>query len=53
MSLGNTQSLDTLEITKRAKEVLEKEPGLELAILYGSVATGKASPDSDVDIALL
>ena len=41
------------EIEARAKEVLRVVPGLRLAILHGSVATGKMRADSDVDIALL
>ena len=41
------------EIDARAKEVLRAVPGLRLAILYGSAATGKMRADSDVDIALL
>lgn len=51
MNLIDTQPV--LEITARAKEVLRAEPGLRLAILYGSAATGKMRADSDVDIALL
>jgi predicted nucleotidyltransferase len=41
------------EIIAQAKEVLRAEPGLRLAILYGSAATGKMRAGSDVDIALL
>jgi len=51
MNSVNTQSVS--EITARAEEVLRVEPGLRLAILYGSAATGKMRTDSDVDIALL
>jgi len=41
------------ELVALAKEILLAEPGLKLAILYGSAATGKMRADSDVDIALL
>jgi predicted nucleotidyltransferase len=41
------------EIIAQAKEVLRAEPGLRLAMLYGSAATGKMRAGSDVDIALL
>ncbi|EWH08181.1 DNA polymerase beta domain-containing protein [Catenovulum agarivorans DS-2] len=34
------------------KEILKQQPGLELAILYGSAATGKMRLDSDIDIAV-
>jgi predicted nucleotidyltransferase len=44
---------DVSEIIARINEVLSAEPGLELAILHGSAATGKMRADSDVDIALL
>jgi predicted nucleotidyltransferase len=53
MNSIETQSLAVSEITSRAKEVLHAEQGLRLAILYGSVATGKMRVDSDVDIAVL
>ena len=35
------------------KPILCQEPGLKLAILYGSAAAGKMRADSDIDIALL
>jgi predicted nucleotidyltransferase len=41
------------KIAVRAKEALYVEPGLKLAILYGSATTGKMRADSDVDIAVL
>jgi len=40
-------------ILTRAKEILLAEPGLKLALTYGSVASGKMRADSDVDIAVL
>lgn len=51
--MSSTDAHLILEIDARAKEVLRVVPGLRLAILHGSVATGKMRPDSDVDIALL
>jgi uncharacterized protein len=51
MSVKNIQPVP--EIVAQAKETLCTEPGLRLAILYGSAATGKMRTDSDVDIALL
>jgi predicted nucleotidyltransferase len=53
MNLKDTQRVVVSEITARAEEVLRAEPGLRLAILYGSAATGRMRTDSDVDIALL
>ncbi|MEI6892125.1 MAG: nucleotidyltransferase domain-containing protein [Pontiella sp.] len=41
------------EIESKAKEVLCGVPGLKLAMLHGSVATGMMRTDSDVDLALL
>lgn len=51
MNLTDTQPVP--EITARVKDILRDEPGLRLAILYGSAATGKMRSGSDVDIALL
>jgi predicted nucleotidyltransferase len=34
------------------REVLDRHPGLRLAILFGSVATGRATRDSDLDLAV-
>ena len=51
MSLIDTQP--GFEIAARAKIILRDMPGLRLAILYGSAATGRMRPDSDVDIAIL
>jgi predicted nucleotidyltransferase len=53
MNSIETQSLAVSELTARAEEVLHAEPGLKLAILYGSAVTGRMRPDSDVDVALL
>jgi predicted nucleotidyltransferase len=50
----NSTNTDTVpEIIKRIKSILNDVPGLQLAILYGSAATGRMRKDSDVDIALL
>lgn len=32
---------------------LARHPEIRLAILFGSLATGEARPDSDVDLALM
>lgn len=34
------------------RQVLENHPGIRQALIFGSVATGRASPDSDLDIAV-
>jgi uncharacterized protein len=41
------------EIVDIARRVLAAGPPLRLAVLFGSHATGRARPDSDVDIAIL
>lgn len=38
---------------RKIAEILAAEPGIELAYLYGSYATGLAREDSDVDIGIL
>lgn len=53
MNVIDTQRVPVSEIPQRIRETLHAEPGLRLAILYGSAATGKMRADSDVDIALL
>lgn len=35
------------------RAVLARQPGLQLALLFGSVAAGRARDDSDLDIAVL
>ncbi|MBC8206018.1 MAG: nucleotidyltransferase domain-containing protein [Kiritimatiellales bacterium] len=50
------KSIDTEPVSglaARAKAALGDEPGLKLAILYGSAATGRMRAGSDVDIAVL
>ncbi len=34
-------------------ETLAGDPGIKVAIVYGSAASGKLRPDSDVDVAVL
>ena len=41
------------QVESRAKNVLLGEPGLKLALLFGSMASGKPRGDSDVDLAVL
>ncbi len=41
------------EIIRKSREVLTPEPGVKLALIYGSYATGKMRLGSDVDIAVL
>jgi len=33
-------------------EILNRQKGLRLAILFGSLATGRATPESDIDLAV-
>jgi uncharacterized protein len=40
------------EVSETLKRLLSETPGLELAILFGSHASGRARPDSDVDLAV-
>jgi predicted nucleotidyltransferase len=39
-------------VSAALKEILAGYPEIRLGILYGSVATGTARPDSDVDVAV-
>ncbi len=41
------------EIVRRSRELLLPEPGGRLALIYGSFASGKMRPGSDLDIAVL
>lgn len=36
----------------RVREVLVRQPGIRQALVFGSVATGNARPDSDLDVAI-
>ena len=40
------------ELITKLKEALEGNAEIRLALLFGSYATGKAGPDSDIDIAI-
>ncbi len=53
MHTTDTQGTEASELGERIKRILRAEPGLSLAVLYGSAATGTMRADSDVDIALL
>ena len=37
---------------QKATEALARHPDIKLAIVFGSVASGQARPDSDIDIAV-
>lgn len=41
-----------IDTATRLREILESQPGIRQAVVFGSVASGKASPDSDLDIAV-
>ena len=41
------------EVAQSSRNFLLAEPGIRLALLYGSTASGKMRPDSDVDLAVL
>jgi len=47
-----TQSTAPHPIDDSLREVLADYPQLELAILFGSCATGRAGPNSDLDLAV-
>jgi predicted nucleotidyltransferase len=40
-------------IRRTVAETLASDPGIKVAIVYGSAASGKLRPDSDVDVAVL
>ena len=41
------------ELTRNLRALLENQDNLQLAILFGSMATRSERPDSDIDIAVL
>lgn len=45
--------MENLEKIKSDVAEIAKKHGLKLVVLYGSQATGKAKPNSDIDIAIL
>ncbi len=51
--MNSSERHQASEIAARAKAAIQGEPGVKLAILYGSAATGKMRAGSDVDVALL
>lgn len=48
--MARAKSLE--EIIRVLTDFLEAEPSVELAILYGSYASGRVGPESDVDVAV-
>jgi predicted nucleotidyltransferase len=42
-----------MDLNHRIREVLNQLGGIRLAILFGSLATGRATPASDLDLAVL
>jgi len=51
--MDNMNQQNREDISDRIANVLEREPGLKLAIMYGSAAAERMRPDSDVDVAVL
>lgn len=41
-----------MSVDEQINRVLTSHPGIALAILFGSLAAGRARPDSDVDVAV-
>lgn len=42
-----------MDLNNRIREVLIQHGGIRLAILFGSLARGRATPESDLDLAVL
>lgn len=42
-----------MELNSRIQQVLARHDGMHLAILFGSLAKGRAAPHSDLDLAVL
>ncbi|WP_303784450.1 nucleotidyltransferase family protein [Azovibrio restrictus] len=42
-----------MELNHRIQQVLARHTGIRLAILFGSLAQGRATPQSDLDLAIL
>lgn len=51
-SFSADQSLSQSALESRLRSALQAFPGLELALLFGSLARGGGRPDSDVDLAV-
>jgi predicted nucleotidyltransferase len=41
-----------MDTADRLRAILENHPGIRQAVVFGSVASGKANPGSDLDIAI-
>jgi predicted nucleotidyltransferase len=44
--------MHAMNTANRLREILESHPGIRQAVVFGSVASGKANPGSDLDIAV-
>jgi predicted nucleotidyltransferase len=42
-----------MDLNNRIRQVLAQHDGIRLAILFGSLANGRATPQSDLDLAVL
>lgn len=42
-----------MDLNNRIRQVLNQHGGIRLAILFGSLALGRATPESDLDLAVL
>ena len=42
-----------MDLNNRIRQVLNQHGGIRLAILFGSLAAGRATPESDLDLAVL
>jgi len=51
--MDNMNQLNREDISDRIANVLEREPGLKLVLMYGSAAAERMRHDSDVDVAVL
>ena len=51
--MDNMNQLNSEDMSDRIANVLEREPGLKLVLMYGSAAADRMRHDSDVDIAVL
>ena len=47
----NVGMMDAMD--RQLARILRRQPGIRLAFLFGSRATGEAGPDSDIDLGLL
>lgn len=42
-----------MDLNNRIRQILNQHGGIRLAILFGSLAAGRATPESDLDLAVL